>query len=332
MDRLADFLQLTPTQREVIDSHSEFPLNLPLRLAQKIVKGTLDDPILRQFLPMKEERKRVPAFVQDPVADVSFRRESKLLHKYEGRALLICTSACAMHCRYCFRRHFDYEGTDRPFHQELALIAQDESLQEIILSGGDPLSLSNERLGELMDALSAIPHVKRIRFHTRYPIGIPERIDEGFLQMLRKSVKQVWFVVHINHPRECDADIFERLKAIQRIGCPVMNQAVLLRGVNDRASTLKELSEVLVNQGVIPYYLHQLDRVNGAAHFEVDEEEGRALIEEIAKSLPGYAVPKYVKEIPGEMGKTPLQKTNDDKDNKDTNDIMDNSSVSPLCR
>lgn len=310
-ERLADFLELSSEQREVIDTQPAFPLNLPMRLAQKIEKGNLHDPILRQFLPLKEENIAIPDFISDPVSDELFRRESKLLHKYEGRALVISTSACAMHCRYCFRRHFDYNMQDKKFDQELDLIANDSSIHEIILSGGDPLSLSNERLGALIDALSAIPHIERIRLHTRFPIGIPERIDEGLLQIIQGCSKQVWFVIHSNHPREYDDEIWDRLKAIQKLGCPVLNQTVLLRGVNDDATILKALSESLINHGVIPYYLHQLDRVQGAAHFEVSEKRGLNLVEEIASSLPGFAVPKYVREIPGRSSKTLLVTSNE---------------------
>jgi EF-P beta-lysylation protein EpmB len=310
-ERLADFLELSPDQREVIDTQPAFPLNLPMRLAQKIEKRTLNDPILRQFLPLKEENAAIPDFISDPVSDESFRRESKLLHKYEGRALIISTSACAMHCRYCFRRHFDYNTQEKEFDQELDLVANDSSIHEIILSGGDPLSLSNERLGALIDALSVISHIERIRFHTRFPIGIPERIDEGFLRIIQDCPKQVWFVIHSNHPREYDDEIWDRLKAIQKLGYPVLNQTVLLHLVNDDATVLKALSELLVNHGVIPYYLHQLDRVQGAAHFEVSERRGLNLVQEIASSLPGFAVPKYVKEIPGRLSKTPLVTSNE---------------------
>ncbi len=269
-------------------------------------KGRLDDPLLRQFLPLVEEEVQNPLFVADPIADNAFRKSPKLLHKYHGRALLVCTSACAMHCRYCFRRHFDYETTDKFFQEELALIAEDSSLSEILLSGGDPLSLGEQHFNHLMESLCAIPHVKRIRLHTRFPMGIPERIDDALLSMLARCSKQVFFTIHCNHAREFDALILERLKEVQKLGIPVLTQTVLLRGVNDDACTLKELCELLVNNGIIPYYLHQLDRVQGAAHFEVSEEEGIALIKAIAAELPGYAVPKYVREVPHMPNKMPI--------------------------
>lgn len=240
------------------------------------------------------------------MAEDSFRKEAKLLHKYKGRALLVCTSVCAMHCRYCFRQNFAYDTANKSFSQELALIREDPSLHEIILSGGDPLSLSDNRLQELFVELSSIPHITRIRFHTRFPIGIPERITHAFMALLQSLPQQIWFVLHINHYRELDEDIIRKIRELQKIGVVVLNQSVLLKGVNDNVETLKELCEQLVNHGVLPYYLHQLDRVQGAAHFEVDEKKGQQLIQALAAQLPGYAVPKYVREIPGEPNKTAL--------------------------
>lgn len=305
VEAFADFLQLTEEQRSRVLFRPDFPFQVPLRLAQKMAKRTLDDPLIKQFLPLAQELDVHPGFVSDPVCDATFQKESKLLHKYQGRVLLVCTSACAMHCRYCFRQNFDYSST-KGFEEELAVIEQDLSIQEVILSGGDPLSLSNVILGQILGSLAKYQHIKRIRFHTRFPIGIPERIDEDFIHLIASLPQQVYFVIHCNHPRELDEDIFERLKILQRLGCIILNQAVLLKGVNDDAHVLRELAEQLVNHGILFYYLHQLDRVKGAAHFEVEEEKGLALITEIAKYLPGYAVPKYVREIAGEPNKTPL--------------------------
>jgi EF-P beta-lysylation protein EpmB len=305
VESLADFLELNQEQRARLIFKPKFPLQVPLRLAEKMMKGTLEDPLVRQFLPTCHELDSRSDFMVDPVCDSAFREEGKLLHKYEGRVLLVCTSACAMHCRYCFRQNFDYEP-GKLFEKELKRIEEDLSIHEVILSGGDPLSLSDETLGDLLGRLSQLPHVRRIRFHTRFPIGIPERIDEDFLNVLISLPQQVYVVIHCNHPCELDSDVLDSLKALQRIGCVVMNQAVLLKGVNDDVHTLKQLCEQLANQGILPYYLHQLDRVQGAAHFEVTEKEGHILIEEIAKQLPGYAVPKYVREVAGEPYKTPL--------------------------
>jgi len=303
--KLISFLELDPaTAASVVLPHSHFPLNLPHRLAEKIEKGTWQDPLLLQFLPTQEESKKDPLFVSDPVGDICAQVAPKLLHKYSGRALLLVTSACAMHCRYCFRRHFDYEIQEKGFERELTAITQDPSIEEVLLSGGDPLSLSDEQLGSLLEKLDQIPHVKRIRFHTRFPMGIPERIDAHFLKLLASCKKQIFFIIHCNHTREFDAEIFSRLREIQKLGIPVMTQTVLLRGINDDVETLKVLFTLLIDHGILPYYLHQLDRVEGATHFEVPEKEGKQLMKKLEALLPGYALPKYVKEIPHEHSKT----------------------------
>ncbi|HSX03835.1 MAG TPA: KamA family radical SAM protein [Rhabdochlamydiaceae bacterium] len=281
-----------------------FPLNLPRRLAEKIRKNTIEDPILRQFVPLKEERIVSPDFRSDPVCDQEFRKEKKLLHKYQGRALLLSTSACAMHCRFCFRQNFPYETQQKGFEKELQAIAGDPSLIEIILSGGDPLSLSNKELAELILDLSSIPHLKILRFHTRFPIGIPERIDPEFLAILASCRLQIFFVVHVNHPLELDEEVLLALKPIKQLGIPLLTSSVLLKGVNDTVPVLKALFEKLIEQGIMPYYLNQLDQVQGGKHFEVDEAKGLELIAELKKQLPGYAVPKYVKEIAHERQKT----------------------------
>ncbi len=302
--KLADFLELTPQQREQLVARSRFALNLPRRLASKIAKGTLDDPILKQFIPTSAENVSAAGFLNDPVGDSPCRKANKLLHKYQGRMLLVATSACAMHCRYCFRQHFDYEVVDKTFENELQLIASDPTINEVILSGGDPLSLDDRHLESLLRQIASIPHVRKVRFHTRYPVGIPERLDAAFRAMLSSIPLQFWFVIHANHPRELDSEVLAALKSIQCLGIPVLNQWVLLRGVNDDIDVLTELCQLIIDHGILPYYLHQLDRVQGAAHFEVSEERGQALVEALASRLPGYAVPRYVKEIPGMSSKT----------------------------
>lgn len=306
IDLLADFLQLDREQRVRLHSRPKFSLNLPARLASRIGKGTLDDPILRQFVPLAEEAVHTPGFTSDPVGDTLCQKTSKLLHKYEGRVLLITTSACAMHCRYCFRQQFDYAIGEKLFDTELKIIADDPTINEVILSGGDPLSLDNKVLGELIARLSAIPHLKKLRFHSRFPVGIPERIDEGFIHLLKNTRLQVWFIVHINHARELGDDLLQALRKLQVLGIPVLNQFVLLKGVNDSVEALWDLCSALVDHAIFPYYLHQLDRVQGTAHFEVSEEMGRELIRKLAEKLPGYAVPKYVREVAGMPGKTRL--------------------------
>jgi lysine 2,3-aminomutase len=305
-EALTSFLEWDAPLSEQISKNPRFSLNLPLRLAQKISKNTLNDPILRQFLPTPQEEIKSLGFVSDPVGDTPSRKSPKLLHKYQGRALLVTTSACAMHCRYCFRQNFPYETQEKGFAPELELIRQDPSISEILLSGGDPLSLSNDTLRSLLSELATIPHLKRLRFHTRFPIGIPERIDTTFLEILKESPLQIYFVIHCNHANELDTDIFHALKQIQQLGIPVLNQSVLLKDVNDSVDALTTLCQALIDNGILPYYLHQLDRVEGAAHFEVPEAKGKALIQALSAHLPGYAIPKYVREIAGMPSKTPI--------------------------
>lgn len=304
LKKLVDFLTLSENEAETLIKNHPFPLNVPLRLAEKMQKKTLDDPLLKQFLPLPYENSS--SFTKDPVLDKNFLQTSKLLQKYEGRALLLVTSACVMHCRYCFRQHFNYETTRKDFEKEIRLIQQDPSLEEIILSGGDPLSLNHARLSSLISELDSISHVKRIRFHTRFPIGIPERIDDKLLSLFSETRAQIWFLIHVNHPHELDDEIFSALKKIQKLSIPILTQTVLLKGVNDSFSTLKNLFQMLINHGIQPYYLHQLDPVSGSEIFSVSDSEGKRLIEEIRASLPGYAIPLFVKEIPHQLHKTVL--------------------------
>ena len=307
VEPLLDFLELEEALKKKILQRSRFTLNLPRRLAEKIAKNTLDDPILRQFVPLEDELVQTAGFITDPVQDQRFQKTKKILHKYQGRALLVSTSACAMHCRYCFRQNFPYETEEKGFESELAYIAENPSIEEIILSGGDPLSLSDATLTHFFQSLDCIPHLKRIRFHTRFPIGIPERIDAPFLDLLATSKKQIIFIIHSNHPRELDSDVVCALKKIQALGIPVLNQSVLLKGVNDDDETLLSLSRVLLNSGVIPYYLHALDPVQGAGHFTVPDERGHQLVRHIQENLSGFGVPRFVREEPGQPSKTLLR-------------------------
>lgn len=299
-DSLRDFLNLEDPSPFFKDRN--FPLNIPRRLAKKIEKGNPNDPLLLQFFSHQQENISSSGFSTDPVEETSFQKTSRLLQKYPGRVLLIASSACAMHCRFCFRKNYPYTPSSNDFSRELDIIAADSSLHEVILSGGDPLSLSDEVLSDLIENLSAIPHLKLLRFHTRFPIGIPERITPGFVQILKASRLQTIFTLHTNHPRELDSDLFEALQTLQ---VPILSQTVLLKGVNDQFETLKTFFLTLVQNGVIPYYLHQLDRVQGTAHFEVPTEVGKKLIKSLREALPGYAVPTYVQEVPHRLSKTP---------------------------
>lgn len=289
-----------------------FPVIVPVSYLNRIEPGNPNDPLLKQILPVEQENVDVPGFESDAVGDLNVRSTPGILQKYHGRALLMVSGACAINCRYCFRRHYPYGEEPRtlaewePVWQSLQA---DSTVQEIILSGGDPLLLTDLRLNELCERIAAIPHVKRLRIHSRLPVVLPDRIHAGLLEMLQRLSEQgtmPWMVIHVNHPHEIAADVELAIKQLLQAGIPVLNQSVLLKGINDTAETLIELSEKLVNLGVIPYYLHQLDRVTGTAHFEVPEDQGRKLIEVLRTRLPGYAVPQYVREISGEPHKTSL--------------------------
>lgn len=304
IEALLDYLEMEDSLRKRVLARPRFVLNVPQRMAAKMAKNTLEDPIFRQFVPLDEELQSSAGFLADPVKDYSFKKTKKILHKYKGRALIVVTSACAMHCRYCFRQNFPYETEEKGFEQEISYIEQDPSISEVVLSGGDPLSLNDGSLANLFQSLDSIPHLKRIRFHTRFPIGIPERIDSSFLDLLASSSKQIFFIVHINHPREIDTDVALALKKIQMLGIPVLNQSVLLKGINDDEMALLTLSEVLVDNGIIPYYLHTLDPVEGSSHFALSEERGLELIRFIQENLSGFGVPRLAREEPGMPSKT----------------------------
>ena len=289
-----------------------FPLRVPRGFVARMRRGDPGDPLLRQVLPVAAELADEAAYVSDPVGESAALRTPALLQKYRGRALLITTQACGVHCRYCFRREFPYaqqSGETPRWSEALAAIAADPSLEEIILSGGDPLSLSNARLENLTRALAAIPHVRRIRVHTRQPVVLPSRIDEGLLHWLRSSARPIVFVLHVNHPNELDAELAGACARLRATGVTLLNQSVLLAGINDDVRVLAALSQRLFAAGVLPYYLHALDRVRGAAHFAVADERARALAGQLAAELPGYLVPRLVREVSGAPAKVGLGAT-----------------------
>jgi EF-P beta-lysylation protein EpmB len=268
-------------------------------------KGDPRDPLLRQVLPLGEELVAAPGFVADPLAELAALPARGLLHKYEGRVLLIATGACAVNCRYCFRRHFPYaeEAAGEGFEEALAYVAGDPSIEEVILSGGDPLLLPDRTLSGLAESLAAIPHVARLRVHSRTPVVLPERVDAGLLAWLAGTRLAPVLVIHANHAREIDAAVAAAMAELRAAGVTLLNQSVLLEGVNDSVEALADLSRALFAAGVLPYYLHHLDRVAGAAHFEVGEERARRLVGEVAARLPGYLVPRLVREVPGAPAK-----------------------------
>jgi EF-P beta-lysylation protein EpmB len=288
---------------------ARFSLRVPRGFVARMAKGDPGDPLLRQVLPLGAELETTPGFAADPVGDRAAQAAPGVLHKYHGRALLIVTSACAAHCRYCFRREYPYAdsraGMDE-WQPALAYLAGDPSIREVILSGGDPLSLSDRRLGALLAALDQIPHLERLRIHSRQPIMLPERVDHGLLDLLARTRLRPVLVVHANHPREIATAVRAALAQLAGAGVTLLNQSVLLRGVNDSATVLAELSETLFAARVLPYYLHLLDPVQGAAHFDVNETEASAIMKILRQRLPGYLVPRLVREQPGQPAKTPV--------------------------
>jgi L-lysine 2,3-aminomutase len=286
-----------------------FRLRVPRGYVARMRPGDPADPLLRQVLPVESELQDIAHYVSDPLGEHAALRAPGLLQKYRGRALIITTSACAVHCRYCFRREFPYsdQASDAPrWSAAVAQIAQDSSLEEVILSGGDPLSLSDARLASLTDALATIPHVRRLRVHTRQPVVLPSRVDDGLMGWLRSVRLPVVFVIHANHPNEIDSQVRSACEKLRSAGVTLLNQSVLLRGVNDNVDVLAELSRRLFDAGVLPYYLHVLDRVRGAAHFAIPDAQAQALAGELASRLSGYLVPRLVRELYGAPAKVTL--------------------------
>ncbi|MBN1394046.1 MAG: EF-P beta-lysylation protein EpmB [Pirellulales bacterium] len=326
---------------------AQWPLLAPRPFLARIRPGDPSDPLLLQIMPQAAEMASVPGFSTDPLWETRARCGPALLRKYQGRVLMVAAGRCAAHCRFCFRRHFSFDSqsreaieasnagaavvlpprtngtgssttapTDFPpscirgaleIESTLRTIASDPSIHEIILSGGDPLTLSDRQLGEMAERLAEIPHLRRLRIHSRLPVMIPRRATGGLIRSIRGVRLSTIMVVHVNHPAEIDEEVARAFGRLIDAGVPLLSQSVLLRGVNDRADALAELFERLVDLRVIPYYLHQLDPVAGAAHFEVPESVGKRLIAELRARLPGYAVPRYVRETPGGACKEVLE-------------------------
>ena len=284
----------------------EFRLRVPRGFAARMRKRDLNDPLLRQVLPLAEELAETPGFSRDPLEELNAMPVPGVLHKYQGRILLTATGSCAVHCRYCFRRHYPYSEANpgRAPEQTFEYVRRHTEINEVILSGGDPLTLTDTRLSQLVARLEALPHITRLRIHSRVPVVLPERVDANLLDWIDKSRLQVVLVIHANHANEIDGDVRDAMRTLREAGVTLLNQSVLLRGINDSVGALAELSEALFLAGVLPYYLHQLDSVQGAAHFDVTDSKAINLINQLRTSLPGYLLPKLVREIPGQASKT----------------------------
>lgn len=293
----------------MLHAGEQFPLRVTESYLSRMRLGDPNDPLLLQILPQGRELKTIDGYSLNPVGDQEAMPLPGLLHKYQGRCLLVLTAACAVHCRYCFRRHFPYQEArldDKALENALNYIAMDDSLEEIILSGGDPLSVSDNRLAQLINQLDKIPHLKRLRIHSRQPVVLPSRVTDELLSTLSKSRLKKIIVLHFNHANEFNDEVNFALSRLADHHFTLLNQSVLLKGINDSLSTLKELSETLFEQRILPYYLHLLDKVSGSAHFDIPIIDAQKLHQQLRASLPGYLVPLLVQERAGERNKTPI--------------------------
>lgn len=304
---LLELLELDPSLLPAAERAAKlFPLRTTQSFANRIRRGDLDDPLLRQILPLKEELEEHPDYTDDPLEEAEATPAPGLIHKYKGRLLLIASTQCAIHCRYCFRRHFDYQGnqlTRQQWTETLDYIRQDTSIEEVILSGGDPLSVSDNQLEWLFDQIANIQHVERLRIHTRLPVVAPSRVTPKFVEQLTKSRLKAIVVLHINHAQEIDDEVVHAVEILTQASITVLNQSVLLNGVNDDAKALIALSKALSRIDVMPYYLHTLDKVAGTPHFYVPLRRTHSIYNALLANLPGYLVPKLVKETPNAPSK-----------------------------
>ncbi len=309
-EALIDYLELPKKPfYNVLQAHKNHQLLAPLSYLDKIQKGNWDDPLLKQILPSENEILEVKGYVSDPVGDLSASLASGILQKYHGRALIITTGTCAVHCRYCFRKEYPYSDTKpatNNWQQVIETISNDPNLHEVILSGGDPLILSDQRLSSLCQQLAAIPHINTLRFHSRIPVILPQRIDTDFLHWFSALPVKKVVVIHANHANEIDALVGDKLRALANTGAIVLNQSVLLKGVNDSVEALENLSQQLFHYRTLPYYLHLLDKVTGTAHFDIPQQQALILMEQLRNRLPGYLVPKLVREVSGKRSKSPI--------------------------
>jgi EF-P beta-lysylation protein EpmB len=302
VDLLCHHLQIDPTTLPLLSEYKAFPLRVPRGFVDCMQKGNPQDPLLRQILPLQDELIEFPGYSLDPVGDLPATTQAGVIHKYHGRVLLIVTGGCAVHCRYCFRRNFPYADqqlSSQKMEQALAYIEQHHEISEVILSGGDPLLLNDSKLKTLLQRIANIPSIERIRIHSRIPIVLPSRTTPELLDTLESLRPNIVLVLHANHANELSEPVAAACQALKQRGITLLNQSVLLKGVNDEAESLIKLSEKLFAQGVLPYYLHQLDRAQGVGHFEVNKTQALSLLSMLQRRLPGYLVPKLVQEQAG---------------------------------
>lgn len=286
-----------------------FPVRVPKPFIARMVKGDIDDPLLKQVMPLSAEFLETTGFSTDPLAEHDTVAEG-LLHKYKHRVLMIVKAGCAINCRYCFRRHFPYADNSpnkQRWQEALDYITKHQEINEVIFSGGDPLMANDLHLRWLISQIEHIPHIKRLRIHTRLPVVIPQRVTSEFVSLLAKSRLKSTIVFHINHPNEIDDKFVNAIEPLRQARIPLFNQSVLLKGINDDVNTLCQLSEQLFDHGIQPYYLHLFDKVQGVAHFDIDDQQAQTLVKKMMAILPGFLMPKVVREIAGEANKTPIK-------------------------
>ncbi|RUO20328.1 EF-P beta-lysylation protein EpmB [Aliidiomarina haloalkalitolerans] len=308
--QLAEFLGLSPAWAEQHNAARKlFPMRVPQPFVRLMEKGNEQDPLLLQVMPLISEFEQLPGFTNDPLAEAEHSPVPGLLHKYQSRVLIILRGGCAVNCRYCFRRHFPYEDHQLKRDDWDSIeryLSNHPQINEVILSGGDPLMAKEQHLLEAIQRIERFANIKRLRIHTRLPVVIPSRLTQSLLNVLTSSRLQSILVLHANHAREVSPELKRQLEKFRQQGVWILNQSVLLKDINDSVEALTALSEALFQAGIQPYYLHQLDAVAGAAHFAVADTEAVRLSAELRKQLPGFLVPTLVREIPGEPNKTPL--------------------------
>ncbi len=308
-EELLDFLAIDKKLfTEHIEARRLFPMRVPRAFVEKMTKSNIQDPLFKQVFPLSDEFKSPMGYTTDPLGEQQ-NDTPGILHKYQSRVLLIVRGGCAVNCRYCFRRHFPYADNavnKAGWQKSLQHIRQDSRINEVILSGGDPLMANDEFLAWLSNEISLIPHITRLRIHTRLPVVIPNRLTQEFEKWFTQSRLSPVLVLHINHAQEIDNKLSKKLARLKALGVTLLNQSVLLKGINDDAEVLSDLSEALFKAGILPYYLHVLDKVQGASHFDVETQQAKSIMTGLIKRLPGYLVPKLVREIADQPGKTPI--------------------------
>ncbi|MUH73259.1 EF-P beta-lysylation protein EpmB [Psychrosphaera haliotis] len=310
--RLDDLLSFLQISTENIDQHSEarrlFSMRVPKPFAKLMMPGDIDDPLLKQVMPSVQEFETKAGFITDPL-DEHNSAQPGLLHKYKSRVLIMFKTGCAVNCRYCFRRHFPYADNSvnkSQLKQHLQYLEDHSEINEVILSGGDPLMAKDDATSWFVSQLELIPNIKRLRIHTRLPVVIPSRITQALCDILKNSRLKTIMVLHINHENEISPELANGLLKLKQANCTLLNQAVLLKNINDNVATQVNLSERLFEVGILPYYLHLFDKVDGASHFNVDEADAKRVYGQMLVELPGFLMPKLVREIGGEASKTPI--------------------------